>query len=520
MEEQISKNKLYEDIVLTFLQTESVKETAKKCNTYPIKVRRVLITEELWESNTSRQIGNLFSNGKTVPEIAKQLFISEKNVQSYLPYTRGQYGGDERSNEALRSMIYRYRKRHAEELQINNNIENGKQENVSKEESEMKMIKMNIMNERAKQIEDDRPLPYAIKLHLELDMSQHRLDEHEKSVLMKYGKMTKGITRDFIVPGDITLHALHYAINAAFGWQNSHLHCFLPYEKDFENMVKNGMLVEWNHLTGTYFRFPTDDYEDIYWDDDYKSNVSVKTWLRKKYTGPYFYAGTREYFYRCQQEVEELLKWKPMLEVHKSFREWYDENKTLREKTGNKEAEADKVKRVAPITEVTLNELKDTISFDEGFDELIERLPLYDILLMPDMEQNFEQWYFVNRIISKQSKTNPMCLAPLTLPILKEMRYWYDYGDNWNVKITALEVFETSMEYEKEGYPLEPLKAHRPVCVEADGLPLCDDVGGISGYCNMLEALHGDDSEEKESYKEWSKGMGWTGRNVKPENIL
>ena len=32
--------------------------------------------------------------------------------------------------------------------------------------------------------------------------------------------------------------------------------------------------------------------------------------------------------------------------------------------------------------------------------------------------------------------------------------------------------------------------------------PVCDDVGGIYGYCNMLETLYGDDIEEKESMKE------------------
>ena len=524
MESQTIKSKLYEDIVFTFLQTESVKQTAQKCNTYPIKVRRVLITEGLWESNTSRRIGHLFAQGVTVPEIAKQLYISEKNVQSYLPYTRGQYGGDQRSNEALRSMIYRYRIKQAEKLQVINSINNRtkskKQQKMSLEEYKMRNKGMNIMSERTKQLEDDRSVPYAIKLHLELDMNKHYMNEREIDTLKKYGKMENGVTRDFIVPGDITLHALHYAINAAFGWQNSHLHCFLPYEEDFEKMIKKGMLVEWNRLAGMYFRYPTDDYDDIYWDDDYEPSMSVKTWLRRKYTGPYYYGGTREYFYRCQQEAEELLTWKPMLEVHKPFWEWHDEDKALKEKMDNNEGKADKIKRVAPIAEVTIKELTDTISFEGGFDELIERLPLYDLLLMPGMEQDFEQWHFINHIVSKQSKADPMCLAPMTMPILKELRYWYDYGDNWNVRIAASDVFATQEEYEKSEYPLKPLRAHRPVCVEADGLPLCDDVGGISGYCNMLEALHGDDIDEKESYKEWSSGMGWTGRNVKPENIL
>lgn len=397
---------------------------------------------------------------------------------------------------------------------------NRKGQNGSMEECRLKKIKMNVMNERTNQLERNRPAPYAIKLHLELDINEKFLDERDINILKKFGKMKNGITRDFIVPGDITLHGLHYAINTAFGWQNSHLHSFRPYEKDYELMVKNGMLSEWNRLAGMYFRFPTGDFEDIYWDDDYKPSVSVKTWLRKKYTGPYYYGGMREYYYRCQQDVEELLKWKPVLEVRKSFGEWYDENKALAGEIGNENTKTGRIKRVAPITEVTVEELRDTISFDGDFDELIERLPLCDILLMPEMEQNFEEWHFTNHIILKQCKSEPMCLAPVTTPILKELHYWYDYGDDWNVRIVATDVYTTKEDFEKSEYPTQPLAEHRPVCVDADALPVCDDVGGIRGYCNMLEALHGKDEREKESYKQWSRGMGWTGRNMKPENIL
>ncbi len=38
-------------------------------------------------------------------------------------------------------------------------------------------------------------------------------------------------------------------------------------------------------------------------------------------------------------------------------------------------------------------------------------------------------------------------------------------------------------------------------CVAADGLSVVDDVGGIGGFCEMLETLAGDDPEEKESMK-------------------
>ena len=101
------KDELYQNIIETYLQTDSVNETAKLLDTYPIKVRRVLITEGLWSSRTSEEIGSLWAKGLTVPEIAEALCLSEKNIQSYLPYTRGQYGGENRSNTAIRSGIYR-----------------------------------------------------------------------------------------------------------------------------------------------------------------------------------------------------------------------------------------------------------------------------------------------------------------------------------------------------------------------------------------------------------------------------
>ena len=53
--------------------------------------------------------------------------------------------------------------------------------------------------------------------------------------------MKDGITRDFIVPGNMTLHGLHYANMKAFGWQNSHLHSYVPYEDEFKKMTDGGI---------------------------------------------------------------------------------------------------------------------------------------------------------------------------------------------------------------------------------------------------------------------------------------
>lgn len=54
----------------------------------------------------------------------------------------------------------------------------------------------------------------------------------------------------------------------------------------------------------------------------------------------------------------------------------------------------------------------------------------------------------------------------------------------------------------------------------ADGLDVMDDVGGIYGYIEFLKTINGKDLEEKADMLTWAKGMGWTGRKKKPENIL
>ena len=44
----------------------------------------------------------------------------------------------------------------------------------------------------------------------------------------------------------------------------------------------------------------------------------------------------------------------------------------------------------------------------------------------------------------------------------------------------------------------EVLSSYCPVCIEADGIPVFEDVGGISGYIDFLYTIHhGNDDAEK-----------------------
>ncbi|HKL10662.1 MAG TPA: hypothetical protein VJ990_04425, partial [Clostridia bacterium] len=72
----------------------------------------------------------------------------------------------------------------------------------------------------------------SILLHMEL--VNERCSDDEKKLLMKYADATERgtITRDVLIPADMPLHNLHYAIQRLFGWQNSHLRAFRLDEKD------------------------------------------------------------------------------------------------------------------------------------------------------------------------------------------------------------------------------------------------------------------------------------------------
>ena len=115
------------------------------------------------------------------------------------------------------------------------------------------------------------PCDKLYQLHLRLRME---LDAEEEKTLKKYGKVKKDLSRDLAVPSDITLHALHFAIQQAFGWRNSHLHRFTldePFTSDRTAKLTGDRLEQYGALCGRYFRAPysIDDErtaQDIYWD--------------------------------------------------------------------------------------------------------------------------------------------------------------------------------------------------------------------------------------------------------------
>lgn len=429
--------------------------------------------------------------------------------------------------------------------------------------------------------------PLALKLRLNLVMDN--LSDQDMDVLRRYGKVQSSISRTIIVPASMTLHALHYAINQAFGWQNSHLHNFALPESTERAMTDGHNLERWSNLCGIYFRFPSEQ-ADSYWDDDYQQGENLKTWMRRKYRGPYQYPGFSEHYNFCQNEVRILKSEFPEVDVYETFGEMLDRRQTERaaRSDGKNEARGDGplFKGRKAFADATTEELETRVSFETSFYELLERLTLADLMrpwLSPDsfpgrswdflgsqldwpglvrcwngmgdiysfgvqmgfnrIEAEYDQLY--TRFLRTHRKSRKLTQAARSyremvsqtdlppVPVTSELLYTYDYGDNWQVRITCENAY-----FEEDAASDETIllvaEKERPVCIAADGLSVMDDCGGIYGYVRDLRTMKDpswlasfaesgeepDITEDPVSVREWAKGQGWTGRAVKPENLL
>ena len=432
--------------------------------------------------------------------------------------------------------------------------------------------------------------PYVCKLRFELvepfysGAAPIQLKPNEKKLFLKNAKAKEGIIREVWVPGNMTLHTMHYMIQRLFGWQNSHLHNYSLSEKDFNDVTDGQKVKEYQYLSGTIFNFPGGKMEDRFWDDDYKEGISFRSWLKNKYCGSAVDLSVETTYIRNQERAKRF-------------------QKRFSKKLKNKE-------------DLTIRELEECIGFEDDFNFILERISVSEIFrkcLSQEMQLSFAETKKMQQILidllenelkyfkKKEKKDyDEMNLAmenllylrgsilsikrairfgdedrirdfygqdpekeiaeekemvnelekmlgsilsfinPVVYPFTDELYYNYDYGDSWCVKITCEDAYvandATSCDELKftDGQAKEVDEALKstlcnvylnktPVCVMADGLNVMDDVGGIYGYIDFLNTINSqepDDDGEKESSLRWAKGMGWTGRKTRPEKIL
>lgn len=324
-----------------------------------------------------------------------------------------------------------------------------------------------------------------IRLHLEL--KDEYLSDEQKRMLKRYGESKTGdsITRDILIPSDMPLHNLHYAIQKLFGWQNAHLRSFYLPEEIYDALTKR-TVKGWSDLVGILFQPPSEAENDIFWDDDYESG-SFKLWLKRKYIGPYIYGGWMENEAVAKQDIQELLEHFKTIEVKESFADYWK-----RKEDGNSEL---RVIKEAPLIDLTIEEMDTAISIEGGTESLLERLE-------------------VNKILAAQHESID---ADDLFPVTNELIYNYDFGDNWIIKITKYkdcqDLIEENMisEYELEAAEKSVIDKHKPICISKQGLSVFDDVGNLSGFADFLGVIYeGEDKEEVSDLRAWARSIGWT----------
>jgi len=619
---------LYQDIIKDFLETSSVRKTALNLSVSEVRVRKVLLTEGLWSSRTSILVQHYLNGQYTTAQIADLLHTTVKAVQQYLPYSRGIYGGGHPSSSAIYSAEYRERIRIAKERVLKRKEDVYVQEGWSVEDTQVQEMQEDSMNrEIEKKVERadvsmDMPLfeqypgivcfrnlPEGMvdwgkakcrgvdimRLHLELmrdsyspyDFSDDgdvkaaadeknlkgghgHVDPGEEEftrVLRDYGGVRYGntISRDILIPGDMPLYALHYAIQRLFGWQNSHLHKFNLPPARFLSVTDNNAK-KWSQLVGVLFRSPWMEEGEAFWADDYEYG-SFKTWIRKKYTGPYLSLCHGEGIIQCRKDVKEIFARIPMVKILYSRYEGelcvaYVER--LREKAVPGEVpvtEADQ-KHVwfGTVEKAEICALADCpaeallrLFMEDRPDDLLERLSVEEVLspaerypgdapAFPDeLVTTYEAFMDedlvddIKRIV--RSGVDRPALQPVIGTPTDVLYYNYDFGDNWMVRITAsmdaCDLVEQGRitQQELDEAIAGVYKNYRPVCIAADGPFLVDDAGGLSGYMRFLRSInptaekeywgrgHVPDNwayEDKQSSLEWARSLGWTDRvNVK-----
>ena len=87
----------------------TISETAEAFGISPMKVRKLLITGGLYDTEIYREIQRLHKAGLNIEEIASQTGYAPVTIRSYLPYERVIYNLEERSVSADR--LQRFKKK-------------------------------------------------------------------------------------------------------------------------------------------------------------------------------------------------------------------------------------------------------------------------------------------------------------------------------------------------------------------------------------------------------------------------
>ena len=330
----------------------------------------------------------------------------------------------------------------------------------------------------------------AIYLHLEL--RDPELKPKCQDILRKYGKSPNGISisRDILVPRDMTLDALHYTIQRLFGWLNMHNRTFNLPREDFED-VTEGKVKTWSRYVGKLFQTPSqlEAARKSQLKQIPEERVTQEN-FQKKYTGPYDLGNQKKAYELSQADIQSMLDAFPEVEIHnpQNLRSFDFEHGTKK-----------------PLQDLTMDQLRGTMFMASDFTDLMEHLLVDEILAYED---------------------EPLRKPEETQNLSHRLFYAYDESEAWVVEISKKHdaeelirqglVKREAVERAKE----QVEETYAPVCLVRQGLNVFEDIGGLTGFCTFLDVYYGSsygaDAEEKEELANWAKDLGWIDEEKNP----
>lgn len=121
---ELQFNNFFQELSDAYEKADSLRSLADELNISPLKLRKLLITADVFTSDICTEINNLYQSGKKIPEIMKLTGLSRASVHSYLPYMKGLYNAAELSLNAERCRAYRIRQEQVRLLQETPSEEN------------------------------------------------------------------------------------------------------------------------------------------------------------------------------------------------------------------------------------------------------------------------------------------------------------------------------------------------------------------------------------------------------------
>ena len=85
--EKIMKE-LIDAVVESFEETGELKLTAAEFDMSPIKIRKILITAGVYESEISAQVQDIYRETKSISQVMLETGLSRASISGYLPYQK------------------------------------------------------------------------------------------------------------------------------------------------------------------------------------------------------------------------------------------------------------------------------------------------------------------------------------------------------------------------------------------------------------------------------------------------